>query len=140
MITEQYVTFDTAKMLKKAGFDCRVNRYFQIPYFSGESKEKSLLTAINSNKYPRNYSRPTQAIAARWLREVHDITVDVFFNPPKQEKPWNFFIGEMEDLVWAGDFIPSDKRYGTYEGAMEEGLRKALRLIIKKKEDVQKND
>lgn len=135
MITEQYVTFETAKMLKKAGFDIPCERLFLKDGCPGITAEKENHNDVTCNAY----SRPTQQLAARWLREVHDITVDVFFNPPKEEKPWNFFVGNIEDMFWAGDFIPSDKRYGTYEEALEEGLRKAL-LIIKNKDNEQRNN
>lgn len=126
MITEQYVTFDTAKMLKKAGFDCRVNRYFQIPYFSGEAKEKSMLTAINNNRYPRNYSRPTQAVAARWLREVYHYAVCIWFT--KDHEKWFYAYRTVFDT----DYNISEYKYDSYEAALEAGLQECLKLIIKR--------
>lgn len=131
MITESYVSFETAKLLKEAGFNCRVKRYFRKPGFSSEPKEMSLLNAMNINMEPGSYSCPTQELAARWLREVHGVVVDVTFCPPAQDKNWRYFIGKIEDMVWEGDYDSSNERYATYEEAMEDALRQALRRIIK---------
>ena len=135
MIAEQYVSFDTAKLLKEAGFD--------VPCFNQYTERGTIWHCDcpeNFNKSQCATSCPTQALAARWLREVHGIVVDVVFEPPKRVKDWRYFIGDMEDMVWAGDFIPSDGRYGTYEEAMEAGIEEALQLIIKNKDNEQRND
>lgn len=134
MITEQYVSFDTAKMLKDAGFDGMAHKYYYRPRLSGKMEERFAMSPRNLNKEPRCISLPTQALAARWLREVHGIIVDVTFCPPKQDKNWKFFIGEIEDMIWEGDYDSSNERYTTYEEAMEDALRQALRRIIKNEE------
>lgn len=127
MIEESYVSFDTARMLKEAGFDVLCTSQ----YTEGER--------IWDTDYPDNfnqdefgYSRPTQALAARWLREVHRIVVDANFIPPSTDgNAWIYFIGEMDDMVWSGDYVPSDEFYETYEEALEAGLQKAINLIKK---------
>ena len=126
MITESYVSFETAKMLKEAGFNevCTT-------FYSSSEGAPVLLHSRNSELSKKHYSRPTQQLAAKWLREVYGIVVDVTFYPPKQEKNWKFFIGEIENMVWEGDYDSSNERYATYEEAMEDALRQALRRIIK---------
>ena len=128
MIEEQFVSFDTAKMLKEAGF--------HIPCIKVYNKHSKNLDAwsyaSDSNQHQRYYSAPTQALAAMWLREKHRIVVDVAFIPPSVNGDvWQYFIGEMDDMVWEGDFEPSDRRYKTYEEALEEGLKRSLELIKK---------
>ena len=127
MIAEQCVTFETARLLKEAGFNCRVNRYFRIPGFSSEPKEMSLLTAMNINREPRNYSRPTQALAARWLREVHHICI----TPQPTMQGWMFDLFDLRrhQYILCGKYVYA----GNYEEALEEGLKEALELIIKNK-------
>lgn len=125
MIEESYVSFDTAKLLKEAGFNepCRYSydnvggfRWFKI----GEPTPKGWVPC------------PTQALAARWLREVHRIVVDATFIPPSTDgNAWRYFIGEMDDMVWNGDYVPSDEFYETYEAALEAGLQEAVKLIKK---------
>lgn len=95
MITEHYVGFDTAKMLKEAGFDevCTT-------FYSSSEGAPTLLHSRNSELKKKHYSRPSQALSARWLREVHGIVVDVTFIPPKSDKNWQYFIGEINNMVW----------------------------------------
>lgn len=114
MIEESYVSFGTAKMLKVAGFEAECG--FII------------------DDYGEKLYRPTQALAARWLREVHKIVVDASFIPPSTDGgDWRYFIGNnMGDMVWIGDYVPSDEYYGTYESALEAGLQEAIKMIKKK--------
>lgn len=75
MITEDYISFETAKLLKEKGFDeeCRA--------FYVKSKECGieLFHAKESYNYNNNVhpctSAPTLQMAVKWLREVHNISV-----------------------------------------------------------------
>lgn len=127
MIEEQFVSFDTAKLLKEAGFDVPCTSQ----YTEGECIwDTDYLNNFNQDEF--GYSRPTQALAARWLREVHRIVVDATFIPPLFDGVnWQYFIGNMDDMVWEGDFEPSERKYATYEAAFEDGLREAIKLIKK---------
>lgn len=83
MITEDYVSFETAKLLKEKGFDVETDHkiwYVVKPYSTG--------TPFNSITYgvgetTREYSKehcipmPTQQMAMKWLREVHNIEICV---------------------------------------------------------------
>ena len=129
MIEESYVSFETAKMLKDVGFDVPcISQYMQNGFrWNGGSLKK-----VNSNEYESVFSCPTQALAAKWLREVHGIVVDVTFIPPLFDGVnWQYFIGNMDDMVWKGDFEPSDQKYASYEAALETGLQEAIKLIKK---------
>ena len=124
MIEEQFVSFETARMLKEAGFDEPCSFCY------------SPCKDIRRKNYKRNsdlvkgYSRPTQALAARWLREVHRISVDAAFMAPSTNiDVWQYFIGNMDDMIWPGDFETSERTYATYEEAMEAGLQEAIKLI-----------
>src|SRR5574344_75318 len=73
MIEEQYVSFETAKLAKEKGFD--------IPTRYGFSERRSLVrvdTSDNWNQDKELYSRPTQSLLARWLREIHNMCVEVY--------------------------------------------------------------
>ena len=127
MIEEIYVSFETAKMLKEAGFD--------VPCFNQYIERGTIWHCDcpeNFNKSQCATSCPTQALAARWLREVHRIVMDVAFVPPSVNGDvWQCFVGKMDDMVWAGDYEPSDRKYATYEAALEAGLQEAIKLIKK---------
>lgn len=147
MVTEQYVSFETAKLLKGAGFDIpcrgiyRTDRTGDYAFRECDRKQTTDDLSWNSSDgFQYEYLAPTQALAARWLREVHGIAADASFIPLKREKNWQFFIGNMGDMVWAGDFRVSVHLYETYEQAVEKALQEALQLIIKNKEDERGND
>ena len=126
MIEEQYVSFDTAKLLKEAGFD--------VPCTSQYSEGMGVWGVeypYDFNKDDFGYSRPTQALAARWLRERHRIALDVAFIPPSVDGDvWQYFVGEMDDMIWEGEY-ETGRKYATYEQAMEAGLQEAIKLIKK---------
>ena len=132
MIEESYVSFNTAKMLKEAGFEANLKTMYVE-----EEKDEWTFWDSGAKRSDYNYfddtiACPTQALAARWLREKHRIVVDVTFIPPSVNGDvWQYFIGEMDDMLWEGDFEPSDRRYKTYEEALEEGLKRSLELIKK---------
>lgn len=127
MIEEQFVSFGTARMLKEAGFD--------VPCTSQYTEGKCIWNVGYPNNFNQDefgYSRPTQSLAARWLREVHRISVDAAFMAPSTNiDVWQYFIGKMDDMIWPGDFETSERTYATYEEAMESGLQEAVKLIKK---------
>lgn len=139
MIEESYVSFNTAKMLKEAGFDVptrgiyHTNREGNHKFSEYDRYQTSDDLSWNcGDGFQYEYLAPTQALAARWLREVHRIVVDATFIPPSTGGDvWQYFIGKMDDMVWKGDFEPSDRRYKTYEEALEEGLKRSLELLKK---------
>ena len=132
MIEEQFVSFDTARMLKEAGFEANLKTMYVE-----EEKDEWAFWDSGAKRSDYNYfddtiACPTQALAARWLREKHRIVVDVTFIPPSVDgDEWQYFIGEMDDMVWEGDFESSDRKYSTYEEALEAGLQEAIKLIKK---------
>lgn len=125
-ICEQFVLFDTAKLLKEAGFD--------VPCFNQYTERGTIWHC----DWPENFNQsqcatscPTQALAARWLREKHHINVYACFDYEKfDERKW-FFTREHtmvnDDSAVYCDVI----NYDSYEEALEAGLKHGLELIKK---------
>ena len=138
MIEESYLSFDTAKMLKEAGFDvpCRgvyvTDRTGYYEFREYDNKQTTDDLCWNSTDgFQYEYLAPTQALAARWLREKHRIALDVAFIPPSVDGDvWQYFVGEMDDMIWEGEY-ETGRKYATYEQAMEAGLQEAIKLIKK---------
>ena len=126
MIEESYVSRDTARMLKEAGFDevCR-----SAYYATGNS---AVMYERNSMLSPGYVSRPTQALAARWLREEHDTYVNVKRVTQTEGAMfycyWSYYTVSVS-TAWVGDI--SGGRYDSYEQALEAGLQEAIKLIKK---------
>ena len=128
MIEEQFVSFDTAKMLKEAGFD--------VPCTSQYTEGKCIWNVgypYNFNQDEFGYSRPTQALAARWLREVHHLNVYACFDYvcfDDGERKW-FFMRENTMINDYTSVYCSIISYDSYEEALEAGLQEAIKLIKK---------
>ena len=122
MITEQYVSFETAQMLKEAGF--------REPCFSHYSNSEQVWQSsfpedYNDDKSCRACSRPTQSLAARWLREAHGICIIL---TPSSDG----WIADLYDLnKWQYVMLGKDTCLPGYEAAMEDTLQEALKLIKK---------
>lgn len=128
---EQLISFETAKLAKEKGFN--------IPdmcwYESNNRHTKGILNSYNlieerhwadievkSNHYgQRIYTAPTQALLQKWLRENHEIYIQVtpYFIPTKLHR---FYITCEKDCV-EGNWEEG------YEKALEKGLHRALELI-----------
>ena len=68
------------------------------------------------------YFAPTLSLAQKWLREVHNIHIQIIFLPLNNRYVFEIYkYGE-------GD-IESVLEYTTYELALEEGIKQALNLI-----------
>ena len=129
MITEQYVSFETSKMLKEAGFDvpCRCaycqmllgdyNRYQNLIGDYDASEEK------NYFKSKEHYLASTQSLAARWLREVHNIDVVII---PIEDGHYTYDIFVRKQRISSS--FPLKE---SYEAVLEFGLIMAIKLIKK---------
>lgn len=86
MIKEDYVSFEVAKLLRDKGFDIKCRYYYiqtkemfeiDTKYHTALTTQELLDLQIIGEKEDR-YAAPTQAITMRWLREVHNLSVEVY--------------------------------------------------------------
>ena len=70
MITEDYVSFETAKLLKEKGFDLYVSSFYDV---EGEFNRKEADWNWNIGSH---YSAPTPQMVMKWLRRVHNIDIE----------------------------------------------------------------
>lgn len=139
MKTEDYVSFELAKLLKENGFDEKVTSVYAHVY-EGEDGWR-LRDGYREDDYNHyewfNISSPTLWQAAKWLRYEKKIDVLVY----------NCACGYMWDVSNAGDnatrgttLILYDEKgndeasvcWKTYESALSAGIWAALNLICKK--------
>ena len=76
MITEDYVSFETAKLLKEKGFDAAL----LCVYIDTEKSDKKpclldTLCNYNDGHIKDVISAPTLQMAIKWLKEVHNLGV-----------------------------------------------------------------
>lgn len=115
-ILEDYVSFETAKLLKEKGFteNCLM-RYNKV----GDLVEEAY--KFDWNFQTIDYSAPTLQMAMKWLREIHDIDVSVV--PLRSHKE---YLPRIESDAISHDAIPCRK----YEEACEAAIKYCLENLI----------
>jgi hypothetical protein len=124
MITDDYVNFETAKLLEQKGFhEPCIGFYNYIGTYFGES-------AIRSNLSPTrdgSYNAPTLQMVLKWLREVHNIKVNVWY-ANKNVYAAEYWVTNsqtgLEETVFIGD------NYNSYEKACESAIQYCLENLI----------
>lgn len=80
MVTEDYVSFETAKLLKEKGFDGLCTAYYDC--FTTDNfhcgNEPTDFNGIDT-KIRDIVAAPTLQMTMKWLREIHNITIGVLF-------------------------------------------------------------
>jgi len=111
----------TAKIAKEKEFNLKVTSYASL-----DEKYDGEVTYYDAYGYPYNWnipthtvSLPTQSELQRWLREEHDIHIEI-----SRQYERGFYLYEYHIAVGNSVF-----GFSTYEEALEEGLIKALELI-----------
>lgn len=122
MIQEDYVGFETAKLLYKKGFDCECIGYYV--YYEPNNVKHSFPGMTNSTWGKDVYSAPTLQMAMKWLREVHK--VDITIDPHKVGNNWiyQFHICQNQNYLFSKDIHTS------YENCAESAIKYCLEKLI----------
>ena len=120
IITEDYVSFETAKLLKEKGFD------------------ENCLTGYDVNGHIISYSSktiaaPTLQMAMKWLREVHHYYIQVMLDSWACGGHSGYYVVIMKTdsdfEIMLQDYV-DDVFYQTYEEACEETIKYCLTNLI----------
>lgn len=119
MITEDYVSYETAKLLKEMGFNGDTDKQFNLDKIVGD------YNITDRSRYPERYlDAPTIQMAMKWLREVHKIHIEIGYN-----------IGYFPVCISTetNETIPYKPMQGknfTYEQACEVAIKYCLENLI----------
>ena len=126
MITEDYVSFETAKLLKEKGFDeCT------ICSFDKDGNPKDTLTPFVVSD--GDVRRPTLQMAMKWLWEKHKKHVEPAMTIERLGftflNKWHCFVMSVDnknqtDLKCVGE------DFSSYEEACEFGIKYCLKMIF----------
>ena len=127
-ITEDFVSFETAKLLRDKGFDetCYAcYEYFSssITMYSGWPFEYKGEPVHNTKD---RIKCPTLQMAMKWLREVH--TIDIVITPSMFRRKYNVCIYKEEKLCCI-DF-DGDTLSPSYEQACKSAIKYCLENLI----------
>ena len=124
-VTEDYVSFEIVKLLKEKGFDTGVRYFYQkigddITYHIGDFR--------NWNAHGMWYSIPTLQMAMKWLREVHELYIEVSLSCDRENSNTKIFDASIFNL--------QNQRYKKlgniqgYEAACEAAIKYCLENLI----------
>lgn len=141
MITEDYVSFETAKLLKEKGFDeicrafwkewngeislCGCNSSHTFEYC-----HNTMLENYNDSE-ETNIAAPTFQMVIKWLREVYKLYIIVVpfplnFEHQDIQDGWGCEVTHLSDLSYDGNYEFFQKRYPIYEQAAEAAIKYCL--------------
>ena len=128
MIEEEYVSFETAKLLKEKGFNEKVICY----YDDGGSLNLNKFVEFqccNEGYGSGVFAAPTLQIAMKWLLKVHKLFVNVC---PSVEgyywtEKWHSYVDNLEKRYPFGKFIGT---FNTHEQACEAAIKYCLENLI----------
>ena len=135
MITEDYVSFETAKLLKEKGFDVPCFAYYYVmPHktviaYDKDFPKNSDLCLIYANM--EFGSMPTLQMVMKWLREIHGLHIQVFYDMEKSA----FGTSIIPTMYPISDKIEQnalsfDYKGITYEEACEAAIKYCLENLI----------
>lgn len=131
MNKEDYVSLEVAKLLKEKGYDEYCGAYYHL-YWMSECTEDEIFEVSSSNyfKNSNNVYRvgaPTLYEASKWLRENHNIHIDV--KCTAYCKPLNRCDYICEIFALSSHQFIDTEIYHKYEEALNAGILEALKLI-----------
>lgn len=126
MITEDYVSFEVAKLLKEKGFDIPCE-YFYVDgklvkshgYDCNWNEGESLYT-----DYKNECSAPTLQMAMKWLREGKNVIIELHY---QYWRDWYALVSSENPL---GIIAKTTDSYSSYEEACEAGIKYCLENLI----------
>ena len=132
MITEDYVSFEVAKLLKEKGFDEKCRSY----YFGSSGRYSRCALEIKTNDFrDGEILRPTHQMACKWLREVHNIFIEIYLPSHSEHEDtiyhgtYSFDIFNLNTKVYVY-CTWNEKEFNSYEEAVEVALKYALENLI----------
>ncbi len=133
MITEDYVSFETAKLLKEKGFDGASRRMFRTlkGYPAKFYDLPNWTTNIDLNDTCQNCEFaiiPTLQMATKWLREVHHIFISISFQYDKFNYPHYFY--KIANIGKKEDWNIEKSEHITVEEATEAAIKYCLENLI----------
>ena len=131
MITEDYVSFEIAKLLKEKGFNEPCLKQY---YNNGELSNVSIEAKYNT--IDNQVSAPTLQMVMKWLRKVHNIHIELNWDKGNQLYSFNIWKpGKYQPEISSLDLwrVYKDDNYigeWNYEEAAEEAIKHSLKHLI----------
>lgn len=119
-MNEQLVSLPAAKLLKEKGFDIKCLWWYDLSTNKLSCFENSY--RYQQRQLEKEINTPTQSLAQKWLREKHNIHIEIM----NMRTGWYCYIHYPCD---SQEGIGAENPFDSYEQALEAGLIEALKLI-----------
>ena len=152
MAKEQFVEFETAKLLKERGFDGLCYKVWHVadgskslvaaPFFvEGETvvNKDTVDAAAEQMVYPYSMNNkvegflvPTQAMAMRWLREKHNIHIEltpICTGDSDEDLEWHYGWA-VKTTIFTDRWKRHNAEHISYEEACEAAIKYCLKNLI----------
>jgi hypothetical protein len=123
-ITEDYCSFEVSELLKEKGFNEDCHALYDV---NTEQLDIKNAGDVFNNKQWENYiSAPTQSLALKWLREVHNIhcTIDIGYGNKTE------YFSNIHSTKKSGTLHNETGYYNSYEESVEAALLYVLKNMI----------
>lgn len=122
-ITEDYVSFEIAKLLKEKGFDG------ECDYWYGEYGEICCSPSVISVEC----WCPSQSLTLKWLREVHNIHIIPYFDKIQpSDLPYSFVVYVVDEYTATREIIACfDIDENLYWSKQEQAVEAAILYVLK---------
>lgn len=132
MITEDYVSFETAKLLKEKGFDEICEYEYGVPNVDrGYILRKFFKPIQNAELIDDAYTAPTLQMATKWLREVHNYDISICLDSYVEPYDNQYYIVIRRRKDKYENISPCEQVYfDTYEEACEAAIKYCLENLI----------
>lgn len=134
---EQRISFETSKLAKERGFDWLTHTAFNQKGNECAKAYEPIGTngdssyECNWNRFDEYFSSPAQSLLQKWLREKHNIDVEVivYTRPHYCVTVVNTYGGIIDVYNSTPIYEEHPRAFEKYEEALEVGLQMALRLV-----------
>jgi hypothetical protein len=130
-ITEDYVSFETAKLLKEKGFDVYGDGSFgsETKIWMEYSPFGKIRDVSSSRPSIKGYPAPTLQMAMKWLRNTFHLEIYPFHDAIQENNDWWYRI-EHHSKGCSLIKYESDVIYETHEQACEAAIKYCLVNLI----------
>ena len=142
MITEDYCSFETAKLLKEKGFDESC-----IAVYEEEVLRINTLCDYHNSELSSYICAPTHQMAMKWLREVYNIDIDIqaavgmlgvkvyipYISKYKLLEGTSSKVRQIKRGMYYNDdrgVIPALQHFASYEETVEAAIKYCLENLI----------
>lgn len=130
IIKEDYVSFELAKLLKDKEFNelCRA-AYTNYGKLFTTQVQQYITNVLCSKGYLWDCAAPTLQMSCKWLRKVHNLFIQVEFDPPTFSADI-YKMDEIDEYSSAKHIPPTFANAKSYEEVVEAALKYSLENLI----------